>query len=177
MFDQEVLRDDLAQPGASVDRPAKVVNMVAHGCRERAHVLVSRDGFEVVFVQLAISGDEADGAEGHSAENDGSLGEGVCLFARVIGNPIEQFVQFDERSTLDVPMRVLGLHGQIDGAGERAVQHLDQLVAVVVGNVLRRWLRPHCGPRIFAGAKIVPSTVSSGRSHPTSEESSGFFGA
>ena len=81
------------------------------------------------------------------AERDRALRDVVDVLLQLLAERVEQLVQADELRALHVPVRVLDLQVQVDGAGQPAVEQLTDARADVE-------------------RQIVASLVHGGNSHP-----------
>ena len=64
-----------------------------------------------------------------TAERRDPLGDQVHELPRVVGDLVEELVERDEVRPLHVPMRLLGLQGEIDGEGQVLSQQRDRFRA------------------------------------------------
>ena len=87
----------------------------------------------------------ADGCNAHSsfcdaAELDNAFSDQIDIRLDGLGNFIEQLVKANEVRALDVPMRLLHLHLQVDGRRQSLVHDGVQLQSLAFGNIVARFV-------------------------------------
>ena len=93
----------------------------------------------------------------HAAQLHGALGDQVGRLARGVSHLVEQFVKLHELRPLHVPVRLLGVQGQIDAVRQPRVQDRDHHPArrhreVILGVMRQSCFFRHtpCAPREVA---------------------------
>ncbi len=97
------------------------------GMGEFRVVLRSAGNFLWILRLARMGSCGADGPLGGSTELDNPLGDDIDMFSSVGVDLVEKFVQGDEVRPLHIPMRLLGLHHEVDRVGQALLEQLTDL--------------------------------------------------
>ena len=90
-------------------------------------VLGTAGNFLWILRQARLGRCCADGSLGASTELNDPLGDDIDMLSSVGVDLVEEFVQGDEVRPLHIPMRLLGLHHEVDRVGQPLLEELADL--------------------------------------------------